>query len=106
MKKTINIDGNPITVDFSYKVNSTVEICDMYSQKNKIGDLFSIIGYDFNIDNRIFKIIYRCYIAEKRFLSTRCARYVVSIPGITALNFPDNHKKIIEFLYKIKKEML
>ena len=102
MKKTVKVNGIKTKIEFTYTVNSKVVI----TEKPNIGDLVSIVGYDYIINGKTHKVVATTtatkptknmlYFCQVGMLT------ILTVPELLKETFSNNHKSVIEAILSIK----
>ena len=96
MKKTVNFKGEKIQIEFQKTVNSGVHFKERIEK-----ELISVVGYDYVINNTIFKIVARTIGYKRRtglYAGSIEGRTKLSVPGVLQKEFENVDKKVIEAL--------
>jgi hypothetical protein len=103
MKKTVKVNGSITTVDFTYAVNSKVVI----TEKPNVGDLVSIVGYDYVINGEVFKVVATTTATKPTknmlYFGQVGMNTVLTVPELLRESFKDNKKSVIEAILSLNK---
>ena len=97
MNKSVTIKGVKSTVKFNYTVNSKVFINSI--DKSKTGDLISIVGYDYIINDVLYKIVATTFAGKPNrnsFFGGLNTVTTLTVPELLPDTFQNNHKAVIE----------
>lgn len=103
MKKTVKYNGENIKVEFEYKKNSEWD-----SEEWKLGAINRIVGYDFIINGRLFRVVMTCtgIIRRGKYAGEKYNNAVLTVPEHLEGIFTENHKDVIEALLIKYPELL